>query len=289
MDLDNIAAELRARDGGEAIDLGMAIGRRFWTAIIVPWLILVGGVFAVGTLAAYLHGSPAMVSWVGLLLWLLKPAYDRVPLLVVSRGLFGDVPSTRRTLDHTLSRWLSMDTLLDCTVRRLTPYRSFTMPIRELEAHSDRQYGDRKKALLRRGTRRSVISLIGVAAVAEQLMLVGIISFIGMVLPTEAQSGMLVDPSTWTQSGGVATWLLIGGLASYFLAVSLVEIFYVTSGFGLYINRRVQLEGWDIELEFRRMASRHRDRPGSHRALGMLAAAGLAAGLLLGGAPDARA
>jgi hypothetical protein len=40
------------------------------------------------------------------------------------------------------------------------------------------------------------------------------------------------------------------------LAMTLVEPFYVGAGFGLYLNRRVQLEGWDIELAFRRLAAR---------------------------------
>lgn len=289
MDLDNVAAELRSRDGAEAIDLGMGIGRHFWTAVIVPWLILVGGVFAAGGLLTYLHGSAAMAVWVLTFLWLFKPAYDRLPLFVVSRGLFGDVPSTRRTLGHTISRWLSMETLFDCTVRRITPYRSFTMPIRELERHSDDQYGNRKKALLRKGTRRPVISLIGVGVVAEQLLLIGTIAFIGMVLPTEAGTSNLIDIARWTDPNGFPTWLAVAGLAVYFTAVTLVEIFYVTSGFGLYINRRVELEGWDIEIEFRRMASRFGDRTG-RRAVGLLAAAGLAAGLVLaGGAAQVRA
>jgi len=289
MDLDNVAAELRARDGGEAIDLGMAVGRRFWTAIIMPWLIVVGGVFAIGGLAAWAHGTVAMAAMVVTILWMLKPAYDRVPLFVVSRALFGDVPSTGRTLRHTLSRWLSIEMLFDCTVRRLTPYRSFTMPIRDLEAHSDRQYADRKSALLRRGSRRSVIGLIAVALVAEQLVLVGLVGFIQMVLPTEFQTGMLVNFSGVTEASGFPTWLLVGGLATYFLAMTAVEIFYIASGFGLYINRRVELEGWDIELEFRRMANRFRDREGrGSRAAGLLAAAGLAAGLAVGGAaPEA--
>jgi hypothetical protein len=31
-----------------------------------------------------------------------------------------------------------------------------------------------------------------------------------------------------------------------------VEPFYVGAGFTMYLNRRVELEAWDIEQEFRR-------------------------------------
>lgn len=34
------------------------------------------------------------------------------------------------------------------------------------------------------------------------------------------------------------------------------EIFYMGSGFGLYINSRIHLEGWDIEVRFRSLAER---------------------------------
>jgi hypothetical protein len=42
----------------------------------------------------------------------------------------------------------------------------------------------------------------------------------------------------------------------YAISLSLIEPMYVASGFMLYINRRTHLEGWDIELAFRRMAQR---------------------------------
>jgi len=39
---------------------------------------------------------------------------------------------------------------------------------------------------------------------------------------------------------------------AYTLAVAVIEPFYVASGFAMYLNRRVDLEAWDIEQEFRR-------------------------------------
>ena len=43
----------------------------------------------------------------------------------------------------------------------------------------------------------------------------------------------------------------------YAAAVLLLEPFYVAAGFGLYLNRRTLLEGWDIEVALRRIAERH--------------------------------
>jgi pilus assembly protein TadC len=40
--------------------------------------------------------------------------------------------------------------------------------------------------------------------------------------------------------------------AVYAFVVGLVEPFFVAAGFAMYLNRRVELEAWDIEQEFRR-------------------------------------
>jgi ABC-type sugar transport system permease subunit len=39
---------------------------------------------------------------------------------------------------------------------------------------------------------------------------------------------------------------------AYVVAVLFLEPFYVSAGFGMYLNRRAELEAWDIEQEFRR-------------------------------------
>jgi len=39
--------------------------------------------------------------------------------------------------------------------------------------------------------------------------------------------------------------------------VLVLEPFYVAAGFALYLSRRTQLEGWDIEVALRRIAQRH--------------------------------
>jgi hypothetical protein len=43
----------------------------------------------------------------------------------------------------------------------------------------------------------------------------------------------------------------------YAAVILVLEPFYVAAGFGLYLNRRTLLEGWDIEVALRRIAERH--------------------------------
>jgi hypothetical protein len=51
-------------------------------------------------------------------------------------------------------------------------------------------------------------------------------------------------------------WMSLAFAAVYSAVVLFVEPFYVASGFALYLNRRVELEAWDIEQEFRRAFAR---------------------------------
>jgi hypothetical protein len=72
--------------------------------------------------------------------------------------------------------------------------------------------------------------------------------------PTTLLEGILEGTASW----GAVAWFATCHLA----ATAMVEPLYVAGGFSLYINRRTHLEGWDIEVAFRRLARRltHRDR-----------------------------
>ena len=53
---------------------------------------------------------------------------------------------------------------------------------------------------------------------------------------------------------GGLLWLPLGqwlATIAYAGIVLVVEPFYVGAGFAMYLNRRVELEAWDVEQEFR--------------------------------------
>ena len=50
---------------------------------------------------------------------------------------------------------------------------------------------------------------------------------------------------------GDGGWVTRLACACYRVAVAIVEPFFVGAGFAMYLNRRVELEAWDIEQEFR--------------------------------------
>ena len=54
---------------------------------------------------------------------------------------------------------------------------------------------------------------------------------------------LLFDPSS--------TLLEAASAVAYALAIGFLEPFYVAAGFAMYLNRRAELEGWDVEQELR--------------------------------------
>ena len=51
------------------------------------------------------------------------------------------------------------------------------------------------------------------------------------------------------EDSGFATIVIA---VAYALTVMFLEPFFVAAGFAMYMNRRAELEAWDIEQEFRR-------------------------------------
>ena len=71
--------------------------------------------------------------------------------------------------------------------------------------------------------------------------------------------------------------------ALYLVAVALIEPLYVAGGFALYLNRRTALEGWDLEVQLRRIAQRtDRRQDRGTRVASRAAANGSALALVIG-------
>jgi len=181
-------------------------------------------------------------------MWWLKPLFDRLLLHVYSQGLFGALPDTRHTL-RALPGLLGHGLGLQLTVLRFDTIRSFRTPIMQLERLPGRHRRDRLRTLARRG-RSHAAGLTLVCLHMEFFLVLGVVALMALMVP----AGMDLDIiGRLGQATGpeVLLWNLL--LMTGFL---IVEPFYVAAGFALYLNRRTELEGWDLELRLRRIANR---------------------------------
>jgi hypothetical protein len=246
----NIAVALRRRSPWEAIDLGLSMLQRWWRAVFVPHLIVGGAVAAAALLIAWYLERP----WVAIVLvWWIKPLYDRVVLHVLSRAVFGEVQRPREVL-AAWREWLSTG-LLAALVLRLWPdlARSFNLPVRQLEGQGGRA-GRERRGVLGRRARSYAVWLTVVCMHFEWVLYMMIGGLAELALPAKAVTQGGENLLERMAAGDFWTY---GGALGYAVAVLLLEPFYVAGGFGLYLNRRTLLEGWDIEVALRRLAERH--------------------------------
>lgn len=254
----------------------MAMVRAHWKRLIAAWLVCFVPVVLVASLMFLSHPWAA-----SLFVWWLKPLFDRVPLFLLSRATFGAMPGLRETLKSLLPVW-RRHLLRDLTIGRFNLARSFDMPVRDLEGLRGKACRQRLKTLHVR-TRRSAVWLTLACVNFEWVASLSLIGLIFLFVPQGAYSGFLEMLFSSDQPVRMAVLLNV----TYYLAVTLIEPFYVAGGFALYLNRRTLLEGWDIEIVFRRLAQRISSQAGSAAArpiAGLLVAFVLAACLL--GFPD---
>lgn len=248
MKLDRLAIELRPRQGWEAIDLGFRMAMRWarplwamWFAIMLPL-----------ALALYLavQADPWLFT---LLIWWLKPVYDRFLLHVLSRAVFGEVPRLR----DSLAAWreiLSPGLLLGQITRFWDFSRSFCLPVLQLERQTGAPARARRRLLKQRAGGHAV-GLTVVMLHFEIVVLYGLMT-LGTLFATDVQWNA-APSSEGSFLTNIDNWWTWTEALLYLAAISLLQPFYVAGGFALYLNRRVLLEGWDVEVALRRLSQRH--------------------------------
>ena len=251
MQLEDLTAEVRPRSHWEAVDLGFALVRRHFPRLLAGWLLCVGPLWAV-LLLLMRWVPPGLVIFV---LWWLKPLYGRVTLFHLSRALFGATPRLRDTL-RAWPRLLVSRLPFALLGGRLDTQRGLLLPVQMLEGLKGRTRKDRSKVITRHSG-STASSLLFCCAGYEMFLAGALVSLVLMMLPETATSELfesLLDVGMLRN--GIPPALLWLALGSWLAAMTLVEIFYIGGSFGLYLNCRTHLEGWDVELAFRRLGKR---------------------------------
>ena len=247
METEEIAVVVRPRGSLEAADLGFALARSSWRPLF--------GAHAAVVISLSLSLALAFRSNLALaaaLVWWLKPLYDRVALHVLSIALLGRAPAFAEILAALPRLVFRSGLLTSLTWLRLSPTRSFFAPVLQLEGLRGRERVRRVRVLAERES-AAAVGLMLVCSTVELAVVV---------------AGLQLASTFWPQGRGFEFWaaalthpdapLAALELALYVLAICAVEPLYVAGGFALYINRRVWLEGWDVELAFRRLERRVR-------------------------------
>ncbi|VXC92567.1 conserved membrane hypothetical protein [Pseudomonas sp. 8Z] len=248
MRLTEASVAIRPRSAWEALDLGVLMAQRHARLLMLSWALVTLPIFAL--LCALLWQYP---GWAIFLFWWLKPAYERLPLYILSQALFGTTP----TLKQALKAWPSLlkpQLLASLTWRRLSTTRSFDLPVLQLEGLSGQARSQRLIVLGQRSNGAATwLTVVGVHL--ETALWMGLGTLFYLMLPQQIELNWNWQ-SLVTPDSGEWLWLEHLSNAGYALLLIAWEPVYVACGFTLYLNRRTELEAWDIELVLRRLRQR---------------------------------
>ncbi len=282
MELDKLTVEIRPRRPWEAVDLGILMGKRWWAQLLQLWIIVTLPLF---TALCFL--PPQWLFWQPLVLWWLKPLFERPLLFVLSQTVFGHFPSNLDAV-KSFPRLALRQLLPSLTWRRLSPTRSLDLPVLQLEGLGGGKRSQRLSVLHREGTSpASALTIFGVHI--EGFFALAIVSLVLIFVPREVHI-----PWDKLYVAKQSPVMVLSVNFFMYLSAAIVAPFYVATGFALYLNRRVRLEAWDIEIAFKRMLNKRAGRVahsrGARNAVGKIIASLLLAAilpLLTGYAPEA--
>ncbi|MBK8188759.1 MAG: hypothetical protein IPK77_16735 [Cellvibrio sp.] len=244
MNLDQITIEIRPRSAWEAVDLGVLMARRWWSPMMKIWFIVSLPFF----LLSLLFPQEKLV-WAAVFIWWFKPLYERPLLYFLSHAVFNEMPDLRSTLKNCISLFFKQF-FLSLTWRRFSFSRSMDLPVLQLEGLTGGRRQERLMVLHREDSAPSGwLHILGF--LLEIFVAMGVMSVAWVLVPNEIN----IDWANvfWDRNSNLADYLL--HLTAY-VAMWLMAPFYVACGFSLYLNRRIKLEAWDLDIAFRRIVSK---------------------------------
>jgi hypothetical protein len=238
--VDALALKLRPRTPYEAADLGTRLCQSAARDVYMCYLVVAIPLFVLCLCSVEIaYWLPAVAVY-----WF-KPWLDRTILFVLSRAAFGQRTTLSDLWNAQRQVWWSQ-LFITLTWRLMSPWRSFTQPVYQLEGLRFGQLRRRILQIRRRGSAPAAFMTL-----AYKLCEISLTFAVASLLYWFAPRGQEPDLFEMLSSQGEALHALIFAGATA-IAILFIEPFYVASGFAMYLTRRAELEAWDIEQEFRR-------------------------------------
>ncbi len=248
MRLSDASVVIRPRTSWEAMDLGVLMAQEHRLLLMASWALVSLPIFIALSVLLWQYPSTALFVF-----WWLKPAFDRLPLYILSKALFGETPSLKQAVRH-WPRLLKGQLLASLTWRRLSLSRSFLMPVSQLEG-LDGQARQKRLGVLQQHNAGAARWLTTLGVHLEIGLWFGCMALFYLFIPQQVELDW-----DWQRlalaTGPEGLWLEHLSNAFYALVLVFWEPIYVACGFSLYLNRRTVLEAWDLELVFRRLRQR---------------------------------
>lgn len=245
MQLDAAVVRIRRRTPWQALDAGVLLARHWYKNLLALWLAGALVVLPVPALCAwFLPGEP--VFWMVLFFSGLHPLLESLLIVWAGRAMFAERPGMGQTL-RIFRGLCSLRFFMALLWYRIHFLRPFAYAVLVLERPQPGMAAPRIAVL---GRDQGAVTGFFLCAGAFITILFtcsalwACFSFIPEELRWYEWNDLLAPPGLWLT------------FAFYVVVSALMAPVTVSCGFMLYISRRVELEGWDIELGFRSLNAR---------------------------------
>lgn len=251
MDINSLQIQLRSRGGWETLDLGLAMVRS-WAKPIYLCLLVIWIPFSLCLLAGctWFFGQENMAIYL-FAIWWLKPIQERIILNVLADALFSSPPSLKIVIKRLPFLIFKTGLLVDLLWDRISPARSIHLPIKQLEGQRGKARRQRRKLLL--SGKRVIAVGLGLSLANAQLFLYGGLFFlISWLTPIESNKSWWRVAADSQQTVYVELFL-----ASLFITIDALFVpFFTAGGFALYLQKRTELEAWDLQHKLAKIGQR---------------------------------
>lgn len=239
MDTDKIVVSLYPRNNWQAFDLGTRLVSLWWKQLYGFWFLITFPLFLICIAISPEYGL--------LILWWLKPLFEVGLLHILSRNIFQQSMGVRETL-RVFLKLIKPIIIPALTWRRLSLNRGFNLAVSQLEGLTGERRKNRLNVLHRRT--EGIHWWLIVCVHLETFSIAGLLTLV-MIMTPESSSFNFID---YIAEGSTLS-LLITNFVAYLCMWFIAPLFQAGS-FMAYLNRRIILEGWDIELQLKGIAKK---------------------------------
>ena len=237
-----LSIKVRARTPKEALNLGFMVARLYGFSLLRTLLPLWGVAVLLALVVWAVSGDPL---WAIVVVWWLKPLYERPPLVRLSRLVFHEEADFWREQKSAFAPGIIAELTLLRFARAMAPVRH---ALRLLEEVDGRAYRERLRFFRGSGASNGLLFLLML------LEAVWLLAMLYVLPPFEIDWSLyLQDYAAFHEA---AYWLYASLAVLYFPLAALTTLLYVACGFMFYLNRRIISEGWALALDLQALAAR---------------------------------
>lgn len=260
MQIDKRTVNIRPLSTDKALDLGFNIAQSWFLDLLKIWYKAAKALFVAAVLVFLycLYKGQVVFGAVALLflfMVIMRGIAEGYIMLYLAKRMFGDDSFAIKDYKALVKKHR-----FGLVLNYNYPTQYLKMAVRLLENQTGKHFKQRIKAL-DRGTGGALFRASFLFSVLEIILFWG-----GFTLLSVLFSSHINDDGVFGWYNKLTVfplWLFAVMCVWYIVVVGVLAVFRVAGGFSVYLCKRSQLEAWDIELEFRKLAKRVRDERAS--------------------------